>query len=66
MRIDNETIDLEKGNRDDHDYAMGWCHAYGNGRVLYTALGHPDVLWHEAWFLEHIGGCIRWATGMED
>ena len=41
MRIDNETVDLAKGNRDDHDYAMGWCHTYGKGRVMFTALGHP-------------------------
>ena len=66
MRLDNETVDLEKGNRDDHDYAMGWCHNYGKGRVMYTALGHPDALWHQDWFLEHIAGCIRWAGGLED
>ncbi|MFT5366268.1 MAG: type 1 glutamine amidotransferase [Candidatus Latescibacterota bacterium] len=65
MRIDNETVDLEKGNREDHDYAMGWCHAYGQGRVMYTALGHPDELWHQDWFHEHITGCIKWAAGIE-
>lgn len=65
MRIDNDTVDLEKGNREDHDYAMGWCHAYGEGRVMYTALGHPDELWHEDWFREHIVGCIQWAAGIE-
>lgn len=65
MRIDNDTVDLEKGNREDHDYAMGWCHAYGDGRVMYTALGHPDALWHEDWFREHITGCIKWAAGLE-
>ena len=66
MRIDNDTVDLAKGNRDDHDYAMGWCHDYGKGRVMYTALGHPDALWREKWFQDHITGCIRWATGMEN
>jgi type 1 glutamine amidotransferase len=65
MRIDNKTIDLAKGNRDDHDYAMGWCHAYGQGRVMYTALGHPDELWRQDWFAEHITGCIKWAAGIE-
>ena len=28
MRIDNDSVDLGKGNRDDHDYAMAWCHDY--------------------------------------
>ena len=66
MRIDNETVDLKKGNREDNDYAMGWCHEYGKGRVMYTALGHPDALWHEDWFHAHITGCIKWAARLED
>ena len=66
MRLDNDSIDLSKGNRDDHDYALGWCHEYGKGRVMYTALGHPDALWHEDWFLEHINGCIKWAGRLEN
>ncbi|MDA1190239.1 MAG: ThuA domain-containing protein, partial [Candidatus Poribacteria bacterium] len=32
MRLDNASIDLSKGNREDHDYALGWCHEYGDGR----------------------------------
>ena len=66
MRLDNDSVDLAKGTRDDHDYAMGWCHEYGQGRVMYTGLGHPDALWHEPWFREHIAGCIRWAGRLED
>ncbi len=61
MSIDNSSVDLAKGNREDHDYAMGWCHDYGKGRVIYTALGHPDALWDQPWFLEHILACIKWA-----
>lgn len=56
LRLDNESVDLSRGNRDDHDYAMAWCHNYGEGRVIYTALGHPDALWHEPWFVDHIEG----------
>lgn len=66
MHLDNSSVDISKGNRDDNDYALGWCHTYGQGRVMYTAFGHPDVLWHQEWFLEHIAGCIRWAGGLED
>ena len=61
MRVDNDTVDLSKGNRDDKDYALGWYHDYGRGRVLYTALGHPDALWEEPWFREHITACMMWA-----
>ncbi len=65
MRLDNESVDASKGNREDEDYAMGWCHQYGAGRVMYTALGHRDELWHQDWFHEHIAGCIRWAGRLE-
>ena len=65
MRIDNNSVDLAKGNRDDQDYAMGWCHDFGSGRVIYTGLGHPDVLWREDWFRQHITGCVNWALGQE-
>ena len=61
MRLDNDSVDISKGNRDDHDYALGWCHDYGDGRVIYTGLGHPDDLWHQDWFREHIEACINWA-----
>jgi type 1 glutamine amidotransferase len=66
MHLDNDTVDLSKGNRDDNDYAMGWCHDYGEGRVMYTALGHPDDLWEQPWFVEHITACIKWAGRVED
>lgn len=66
MHLDNDTVDLSKGTRDDNDYAMGWCHDYGEGRVMYTALGHPDDLWEQPWFLEHITACIKWAGCLED
>ena len=61
MSLDNGSVDLSKGTRKDNDYAMGWCHDYGKGRVIYTALGHPDELWDQQWFLDHILACIKWA-----
>jgi len=61
MSLDNGCVDLAKGTRDDNDYAMGWCHEYGQGRVIYTALGHFDDLWEQPWFLEHVLACIKWA-----
>jgi type 1 glutamine amidotransferase len=62
MSLENSTVDLSKGNREDGDYVLAWCHEYGDGRVIYTALGHPDELWEQDWFLEHILACIKWAA----
>jgi type 1 glutamine amidotransferase len=62
MSLDNSSVDLAKGTREDNDYAMGWYHDYGKGRVIYTALGHPDALWDQPWFLNHILACIKWAA----
>lgn len=61
MSLDNRSVDISKGPRADRDYALGWCHQYGEGRVIYTAFGHPDELWEERWFLDHLLGCIKWA-----
>ena len=66
MSLDNGSVDIGKGNRADKDYALGWCHDYGKGRVIYTALGHPDDLWSKPWFRKHILGCIKWAGQLED
>ncbi|MGI6083306.1 MAG: ThuA domain-containing protein [Limnochordia bacterium] len=66
LSLDNNSVDLSKGTRADHDYAMAWCHDFGRGRVIYTGLGHPDDLWREEWFLAHIAGCLRWAGRLED
>ena len=65
MSLDNDSVDLAKGKRDDHDYALGWCHDYGKGRVIYSALGHHDDTWHEDWFCQHILGCMQWALRLE-
>jgi hypothetical protein len=65
MSLDNESVDVAKGNRPDHDYALAWCHPYGRGRVIYAGLGHPDELWTQPWFREHILGCVKWAAGVE-
>ncbi|MFW6189764.1 MAG: ThuA domain-containing protein [Planctomycetota bacterium] len=64
MSLDNDSVDVGKGNREDDDYALGWCHTYGEGRVIYSGLGHPPELWDKPWFLDHVLACIQWAGGM--
>ncbi len=61
MSLDTSSVDLSKDPRKDKYYPMAWCHEYGKGRVIYTALGHPDDLWDQDWFLKHILACIKWA-----
>ena len=65
LSLDNDSVDITRGKRDDHDYALGWCHEYGKGRVIYSGLGHHDHVWHEDWFCQHILGCMQWALRLE-
>lgn len=63
MRLDNDSIDLAKGagKRDDNDFALAWCHPFGEGRVFYTALGHGESTWNDPRFHRHLLGGIQWA-----
>lgn len=61
ISLDNSSVDLSKGTRDDNDYALAWCHEYGEGRVFYTAFGHFQEIWGEEWFRKHLLGGILWA-----
>jgi uncharacterized protein len=65
MRLDNSSIDLQKGagKREDNDFALAWCHPFGSGRVFYTALGHGRPTWTDERFHQHLLGGIRWAIG---
>ncbi|MCX8171571.1 MAG: ThuA domain-containing protein [Candidatus Bathyarchaeota archaeon] len=61
IRLDNSSVDLSKGTRPDNDYALCWCHSYGEGRVFYTAFGHFKEIWSEKWFQIHLLNGILWA-----
>lgn len=61
ISLENGSVDLSKGNREDNDYALAWCHNYGKGRVFYTAFGHPKEVWHEEWLRKHLLNGILWA-----
>ena len=62
LSLDNSSVDASLGTREDGDYALGWCHEHGKGRVIYTALGHFDELWEQDWMRQHVLGCIKWAA----
>lgn len=65
LGIDNASIDVSKGKRDDKDYAVAWAKREGKGRVFYTSLGHREEVWNDPRFQEHIIGGIRWAAGLD-
>jgi len=66
ISLDNSSVDLSKGTRQDQDYALSWCHSYGGGRVFYTGFGHFKELWGEEWFRKHLLGGILWAMRLQD
>ena len=65
ISLDKGSVDLSKGTREDHDYAMCWCHMYGKARVFYTALGHYEELWSQEWFRTHMLNGILWAMKLK-
>lgn len=49
------------------DYPQAWYQHFGQGRSLYTSLGHRAELWTgNASFRAHILGAIRWSLGLEN
>lgn len=61
ISLDVSSVDLSRGTRADNDYALSWCHNYGEGRVFYTAFGHFKEIWAERWFQIHLLNGILWA-----
>jgi uncharacterized protein len=44
-------------------YPVAWARMYGGGRVFYTAIGDRPENWKNEFFLNLLGGGIRWAIG---
>ena len=44
-------------------YPMTWARMDGKGRVFYSAIGDRPENWSNPFFLNLLGGGIRWATG---
>lgn len=43
-------------------FPLAWEKRYGEGRVLYTALGHREDVWRSPWFRAHMSGIVQWAV----
>jgi len=44
-------------------YPITWARMEGKGRVFYTAIGDRPENWANAFFLNLLGGGIRWSIG---
>jgi uncharacterized protein len=44
-------------------YPMTWARMHGKGRVFYTAIGDRPENWEIPFFVNLVGGGIRWAIG---
>jgi type 1 glutamine amidotransferase len=44
-------------------YPVTWARMHGKGRVFYTAMGDRPENWKDEFFLNVLGGGIRWAIG---
>jgi len=44
-------------------YPMTWARMEGKGRVFYTAIGDRPENWSNTFFLDLLGGGIRWSIG---
>ena len=55
---------FKKGeNRNDHDYAISWIKAQGQGRVFYCSFGHQhDIFWKTP-ILQHYLDGLQYALG---
>lgn len=63
LSLDPERTDLEKGDREDNDFAVSWIREHGEGRVFYCSLGHrKEIYWNEAMLQFYLDG-IQYAIG---
>jgi type 1 glutamine amidotransferase len=64
MTLDTGSVNMnaEGVHRNDGDFALAWCHNYGQGRVFYTTLGHPESTWRDPRFQNLLVNALLWLT----
>ena len=62
MSLDTTSVDLTKPEvaMPDGDFPLAWCRNYGQGRVFYTALGHPADTWLDERFQNMLLNALLW------
>jgi len=65
MSLDPNGTDFTKDGikRADRDFGICWCKQFGQGRSIYTALGHREEVWDDPVYQAHLLNCILWAMG---
>jgi type 1 glutamine amidotransferase len=68
MSLDATRLDLKnpRVHRADHDFAVTWVKMYGNGRVYYSTLGHPEDNWDDPRIQVMYTEAIKWAMRLTD
>lgn len=59
LRGDASTFE---GGKHGDDHPLAWCQEFEGGRVFFTALGHFDHAYQDAWFMEQIRRGILWTA----
>ena len=59
LRLDESSY---RGGTMGPDHPAAWAHAVGQGRALYTALGHTAESYAEPLFRAHLDGALCWAA----
>lgn len=76
------SLDRHPNEKTPGDFPISWKRFHGEGRVFYTALGHREDIWSDAWkdgkgqrrnppevaraYQQHLLGGIHWALGIEE
>ena len=65
LSLDTSSVDLAAPGvaRDDGDFPLAWRRSYGDGRVFYTALGHPSDTWLDERFQNLLLNAVIWLAG---
>lgn len=56
----------EQGSDEGGGEPLAWCRPYGNGRVVYCALGGGEPLWKSTRFVRFLGAAMAWAASGPD
>lgn len=62
--VRGDTTSFRGGSMGD-DHPLVWCQAFEGGRSFYTALGHFDEAYEDAWFMGQLEQAIIWTSGVD-
>jgi type 1 glutamine amidotransferase len=63
MSINTRSVPVERGKRQDRDYAICWIRPWEKGRVYYNAHGHGNNVFENETFQKHVALAMQWAAG---